>query len=377
MDTIEIIKKAAEKGTLERIRYLENNVPTSMSSISVLPFFGDLRSTLILSAMLLKRYREEAKGSKYFILCSWPGYEGLFPYVDEYWTIKDKSLVKIMASQTKDFSNNSETFVSVIRNLNHFFEDVLDPSLFEAYYDKGIKQEFWNKFKHIKRYFPSIPSVAIMGPDFSRELSRRSGYKIFLEPSTHIRRFHNKQESFAIPKEFWVQLVQVILNMGMVPVVYKTINSYDISDVFVDKCVYVNEENILKILGVMRFCDCVLDVFNGLSRLAIIARTPYVVCDERTRFNIYKEYELDDLFSGSIPREYIFSFPTIIDLQNKGVWGYNILDIVANKLRLIVNDVDKNTLPVTSETMDIVPYSVVRNKKNKKFGTKFIKVPIV
>lgn len=377
MDTIEIIKKAAEKGALERIRYLESNVPTSMSNISVLPFFGDLRSTLILSAMLLKRYREEAKGSKYFILCSWPGYEGLFPYVDEYWTIKDKSLIKIMSSQTKDFGNDSETFVSVIRNLNHFFEDVLDPSIFNAYYDKGIKQEFWDKFKHVKRYFPSIPSVAIMGPDFSREVARRPGHKIFLEPSTHIRRFHNKQESFAIPKEFWIQQVQAILNMGMVPVVYKTINSYDISDVFIDKCVYVNEENILKVLGVMRFCDCVLDVFNGLSRLAIIARTPYVVCDERTRFNAYKEYELDDLFSSNIPREYIFSFPTIIDLQNKGVWGYNILDIVANKLRLIVNDVDKNALPMTSETLDIVPYSVVRSKKNKKFGTKFIKVPIV
>ena len=54
--------------------------------------FPDMRSSCVASALLLKRYREEIKGSKYFILVSWPGFGGLFPFVNEYWEVSDESL---------------------------------------------------------------------------------------------------------------------------------------------------------------------------------------------------------------------------------------------------------------------------------------------
>ena len=78
IDVNSFVKRAAEKSSFNRVRFQESNMPTNISNITVMPFFGDIRSTFILSSMLLHRYKEEKKGSKYFILCSWPGFESYF-----------------------------------------------------------------------------------------------------------------------------------------------------------------------------------------------------------------------------------------------------------------------------------------------------------
>ena len=67
-EIISILQRAAEKAGVKRTRYEDQKVPASIDNVCVLPFFGDLRSTCVLSSFLLKRYREESKGSK-FSLC--------------------------------------------------------------------------------------------------------------------------------------------------------------------------------------------------------------------------------------------------------------------------------------------------------------------
>ena len=141
-DTVSILRRAAEKGSFERTRYIESNIPTTFSDITIMTFFGDMRSTFILSSLLLKRYKEEVKGSKYFILLTWPGYESLFPYVDEYWTFADKTVEPRLRSEAVGFENTSSIDILYKKQINHFFDDHVDSSSLKQFYNNGIQQDF-------------------------------------------------------------------------------------------------------------------------------------------------------------------------------------------------------------------------------------------
>jgi hypothetical protein len=367
-----ILKNAAEKSGLERARYADKATPTSMSDVCVLPFFGDLRSTVILSSLLLKRYREECKGSKYFILASWPGMGGLFPYVDEYWQVSPGT-GKSMYPKAAGMANGES--VNIHRNLNYFFEDVIDTKELLSFYDNGFKKDFLDRFRNIKRFLPGVPSAAVLGQGYIREIGKKQGNRVFLMPTTFAYTWRlGKYESVRVPQEFWERLVATLLDQGYVPILWNNFLSYDLSPVFTDRCIYITETDTLSVIGAMRG-TVVLDVFNGLSRLAILARTPFVSCDERQRYSGTKEWEFDDLCAELIPREYIFSFATILVGGDKTVWKLNLFDGILHKLNSVFEDVDFDQLPSTGETFEIVPYQKVREVKAKKFGTQFVKIP--
>ncbi len=109
----QILKNAADKTGFRRVRYSEKKIPTSISNVTVFLFLGDIRSSFILSSLLLRRFREESKGSRYFILCSWPGHEALYPYVDEYWEISEDLLEIIEKVEAIYQSNNTSSKCAV------------------------------------------------------------------------------------------------------------------------------------------------------------------------------------------------------------------------------------------------------------------------
>lgn len=374
IDVSATIKRASEKAGFNRTKYNEENIPTSISNVIAMPFFGDLRSTFTLSSLLLHRIKTQLHGSKYFIFCSWPGNEALFPYVDEYWAIKDEAVLKNLYHSSKGFTNDSNTAVTFQRNLNHFFEDVIDSDAIRPFYERGFKQDFFNTFRHIKRFLPSVPSSAILGPEFSRALGNRKGFKVFVHPVLEIEWWRNGQYQWVkTPKEFWVTLVKRLVDEGFCPIVYRNFFTHDISGDFVDSCLYVSEKDIGKVMAVMRASDCVLDVFSGISRLAMAARCPYVVCDERLRSNALKDYEIEDLCAKNIPKEFIYAFSTIIDYKDAVTWNLNLFDLVVKKLGEIITDVDRNKLPATSESYEIIPYANVREVSIKKVCSKIIR----
>ena len=90
----EFLKRSADRNGFVRERFDEGRIPTDHSALVVVPFFGDCRSMMVLSSLVLMRYRQEVKNSKYFIFASWPGYQGIFPYVDEYWAMSDQAQYK-------------------------------------------------------------------------------------------------------------------------------------------------------------------------------------------------------------------------------------------------------------------------------------------
>ena len=124
----------------------------------------------------------------------------------------------------------------------------------------------------------------------------------------------------------------------------------------------------------MRACGCVLDIFDGSSRLALAARCPFLCFDERQRFNAVKEYEINDLCGRGLPRQYIFSFAALVEKGDPNVWRTNVFDHLVLRLKEMTAGLDRDSWPAPVESNDIVPYDAVRKRKLKKFGTRFIRV---
>lgn len=374
MDVSTVLKRAAEKSGLARARYKEKGVPTSVESVTIFPFFGDRRSTFILSSLLLRRIKEELKGSRYFILASWPGDEGLYPYVDEYWHVEDSSTMEGLRNDCVGFSNSSSFLPLVERALNQYVYDVMGEKDLLEFYDNGLKSEFFERFRHVKVSLPSVPSVSSLGPDIPRSLSRLES-KVFVRPSKTIHSWRSGGlRRLKAPKEFWIALLECLVSEGFSPVVSCDPFSYDLSSEFSGPCLYFRETDALKSLSMMRSCGCVLDMFTGDSRMALAARCPYLCFDERQRFNSVKDFEINDLCGMGVPREYIFSFSALVDKGGPSVWKSNIFDHMTVRLRSMIADADRDSWPPPVESNEIVPYDSVRKRKLKRLGTRFIKI---
>ena len=373
-----ILKKASEKCGFNRVRWIEKDIPTSIDNVVILPFFGDIRSMFILSSLLLKRYREEVKGSKYFVMCSWPGYESLFPFVNEYWSIRENDSLNDCYTGTCGFENESKIALQYFKNLNQWFNacDIVTAEDLQVYYKNGITQQFWDRFKHIKRYLPSVPSSALLGQAFNLEMIKKPGTKVFIYPTELIQRWQcDKITNIKASKNFWTGLVRQLLDNKITPVIFKGANSQDIAHDLIDRCIYVRENDIAKVMAAMRVTGCVIDIFSGISRLAIAARTPYIYMDERIRNLGQKESEIEGLCcEKGLPREYVYSFPNVVTEGDEDVWRTNIYDIVLGKLFKFLPELDRENWPSPVENIETVLYENVKKDKMKKIGIQFIKV---
>ncbi|MEI8270499.1 MAG: hypothetical protein WCG45_03955 [bacterium] len=371
------LNRVVERNGFSRERYQENKVPTDFNDIIVFPFWGDVRSVCILSMLLLHHYKMEQKGSKYFIILSWPGFQGLFPYADEYWSISDESQIKNFYESSEEFRNKSELNTIFLRNLNEFFRDVVDYRDIESYYNNGFTNGFFERFKNQKRFLPFVPSSAILGKEFNRELATKAGYKVFIHPSLFAKQwFMGRSQNIKINKDFWIELVEFLLQNNFVPVIWQNALSYDISQDFIDRCIFLGEKDVSRALTAMRATGCVLDIFNGISRLAIMARCPFLCVDERIRFHSQKEYEIDDLCGKDIPKEYIYTFSTIVSDGKVENWKLDIFKSILYKLNDFIPLLDRDNWPSTGETLEPISYkNLVREADLKKIGKRFLKVP--
>lgn len=371
MEINSFLKRASDRNGFTRERYEERKIPTDMESLVIFPFFGDYRSLLLLSSWFLHRYKEQ-RASKYLILASWNGFAGMFPYVNEYWSITDESQVKRFWQESDGFKNNCDLFTIYKRNLNEFFRDVVDyKNVVEPYYNNGITQNFWDEYRYIKQFLPFVPSSAILNKEFNRELVVRSGYKIFIHPTQFVQSWNTgKVRYMSVNKEFWVELVKVLKKEGFVPVIWQNKITFDLSPEFNTECLYVVDKDISKVLSTMRSCNCVLDVFNGISRLAIVARSPFLALDERSRYFNLKEQEVDDLCGKGIPKDYIFTFANIVLSKRYD----DLFEGLIKKLNNFLPNLDRENLPSTGENIETVLYDNVRKNRVKKIGTKFIKI---
>lgn len=370
VDTVNFLKKSAEKAGFVRESFEEARIPTDPSSITVFPFFGDFRSLFVLSSFVLRAYREAQKASKYFILCSWPGFANLFPFVDEYWGVKANVLE--LYKNASGFKNEAAS--PYYRNLNtYFFEDIVfEDNFVSKYYDSGLTDFYWDQWA--MKFLPNTLSGLTGNNPLRKHIFESSGHKVFISPLVYVPVLRlNSVQMMKIPRGFYVSLIERLLPEGYMPVVCKNAFTYDLSTDFLDKCVHMAESSIGKILAAMRYTGCVVDFFGGLSRFAIAARCPFVCFIERAYYWSLREYEIDDLCASDLEKRYIFSFPTMIESGDLKTWGPHLFDGLIVKLNSFLPTLDRENWPSPVEVYEGVDREQVRKRSERRFGTRFLR----
>lgn len=374
MSTIQTyLQRAADKIGFQREFFIEKNLPTSSSSITTLVFFGDMRSTFVLSSLILRQYKER-NPSRYIILVSWPEYKDLFPYVDEYWSPKESALTKLLALGADNFSNTSNEDIQIRRNLFEVMSDVISYKEILSYYDSGFTKKYWEEFQAVKRYLPGIPAISRIREDFKLQLTKRPGQKVILFPATRVRTWQQGKSVYVkIPVAPWKALTERLIADGIDTILFQNQFTYDLSSDFMDKCMYLVATKVNEVLTAMHYVGCVVDFFTGISRLAIAARCPFLAVDERMRFIKQKDYEIDDIGCGDMPRNYVFSFSTLLLTGSPSEWDASLFDTTMTGLKRLLTKLPNNGSITTQEVYEPVDYSKVREHRAKRLGAKFIK----
>ncbi len=372
-EVADYIERGAKRTGFRRDFFVEKNIPTVAQNVVVFPFYGDMRSTCILSSFVLKEYKKVlARQNKYLIMCSWRGYKSLFPYVDEYWSLSDNSVSKGLALGANNFYNGSDVAIQIGKDLVQNF-DVVTYKDMKSYFENGFGAKYLAEVREPYRYLLQIPSATKIGTQFQTEMSRKPGKKIVVHPVTRMRVWQRgKLNHIQISKEFWSHLFERLLAEGIVPVVYQNHASFDMSREFADRCIYVVPDEISDLLAAMSYVGCALDIFSGFSMLATLARCPSLVVDERLRYMTQKDYEIDDLCK-EIPKDHIFAFSTMLLSGGPKDWDNSFVENILMRLRSFLPRIEgKSWLPL-NEQYSSVSYERVRERKSKRMGVTFVR----
>jgi len=375
---IDFLNRTSNKIGFKREVYNDADVPTDLDNLIIVPVFSDFKHSYVLSTLLLDGFKNKIKGSKYLITCSYPGFSHLFKKSNEFWSFTDFQYFKNIFENSNGFENTSSFQTNTIRSLNENFRNLVDSSIFCDYYNNGFKNSFWKQYSELNLYYPMVPSSAVLGKDFLRLTNENSGYKVFIFPSLYLNSW-NSGRVIRIPaqKEFYVELIKYLKNENIFPVIWNHPLGFDLTEDFKDgtDCLFLNEYDMSKVSSAMRLTGCVLDLFSGVSWLANLARTPCVVFDERNKYFNTKEYELADISRTETPSKISFSFVNSVASGNKDSWNNDIFKNIKNEITDFIPFLDRDAWATTSEFDKISSIHSIRKIHNRKFGTRFIKIP--
>ena len=370
-NTASFIKRTTDKLGFRRDFYVEKNIPEVMSNIVIIPFYADIRSTFILSSFLFNQYKR-ANSDKYIIVCSWTGWQKMFPYADEFWSLTDRSQIRGLVDTAASMSNNSATNNTLTRNLLQHFENVVLYESLQEYYKDGFKAKYIKEFGSIRYWLPEVPASNILGK-FSAEIANKQGKKVVLYPVKNIRAWQQGKCHYRdISKNFWSYVIEKLLSEDLIPVLYQNSFTFDMSPEFTDRCLYLVNEDISHVLAAFREIGCVLDIHSGISRLAIAARCPFIVLDERIRYINQRDYEIDDICCDGIRKLYSFSLAGMLMSGSPKEWDASFMDSFITKIHTLLESFKKEDLISTAEIDEDVSSDKIRNRASKRLGVKFI-----
>jgi hypothetical protein len=375
---IDFLNRTSNKIGFKREVYNDADVPTDLDNLIIVPVFADFKYSFLLSTLLLDGFKNKIKGSKYLIVCSYPGFSHLFKKSNEFWSFTDFQYFKNVFENSNCFENTSFFQTNITRSLNENFRNVVDSDEFGNYYKNGFKDNFWKQYSELNSYYPMVPSSAVLGKDFLRLINEHSGYKVFIFPSLYLNSWNSgRVTKLNAKREFYVELINYLKNENIFPVIWNHQLGFDLTEDFKDgtDCLFLNEYDISKVLSAMRLTGCAIDLFSGVSWLANLARTPCVVFDERNKHFNTKEYELFDISKMETPSKLVFSFVNSIANGNKDSWHNDMFKSIKNDITNFVPFLDRDTWTTTSEFNKITSIHSIRKIHNRKFGTRFIKIP--
>lgn len=362
------IHRVAERTGSVRVRYEDDKVPDDPSRVVAIPFFGDMRSAFILATYLAHRIKERQPRS-YLVVCSWPGLETLFPYADEFWTVRDRGSLPGMADAAIGFFNRGDKANSVTRLFNQNADRVVDAVELSSYYENGFRSKFWDEFSGVVRHLPPIPPLNTLSKTFRTDLDQKKGRKVVIYPARYAHVWDRGQLfRIPVPIDFWTSLVEALIGRDIMPVSFQDNFTYDISPRFATRCMYLVEPHVTANMAGMRAAGCVLDVHSGVSRLAIGASCPFLFSDERQRFAGEREYEIDDLTCETLPRRYIFSRGLYTQANPEMV----VVDLVGH-LDGFLGWLEGRQAPELRSGYEDVSFDRVRRMRERKSGVHFIR----
>jgi len=374
----EFLSNTAARLNFKREKFVEKNIPTNFDQISVFFGLGDLRNTAAISTMILPRLRKEKKALRYFIVFGYPNFSCLYPYADEYWSFNNDDKFESIYYDSCGVDNSSILKTIYLRHLNENFRDVIKQDDISNIYDSCLKTPFWENNKNIRIILPQVSSGLI---SFNEEIQKRFNdlgkRKILIFPSKKIQIYRkNKLVFHHVDINFWKNLIEKLLKLDIGVVCVKNNLTYDISEFFLNEKTIFNvvEQDLEKIMSLMRLTGCVLDFFSGIGRFAAIARVPYITIDERHRYFKFKEYEFEDIVGKNLPIERMFLFADLINPTNN--LFENVAKNIINKIDKLINGLEKVKGLPSSPYLDYTSnYENVRYYQTQKMGVNFIKFP--
>jgi len=144
------------------------------------------------------------------------------------------------------------------------------------------------------------------------------------------------------------------------------------SDEFASGCVYLTSEDLGVVLSAIHSIDCVLDLYSGISRLAMAARKPFISVDERKRYKISKDDIIDQLASVA-PNQYIFSFSVMILNSAEENWDGNIINNIVKKMEKHIPQWSGREWDTTVDKYIPVSYDKIKETNRNRLGIRFIK----
>jgi hypothetical protein len=347
------LETAAIKNSLTRMVRDNESIPTDYARLTVVTCFGDLRHLVVLSSFLLNRYKYDHQ-SKYLILVSYDGLADLFPYVNEFWGLRN-----FQSYQKSDGFENSSTELDSIRKslFRDFFDEVISSKdEFGQLYYNGFTDNFFRKYNKFIRTTPKVSHISTL-PGLVRNLTASEGVRVFFLPCLYERRYDRGKTFYErSDKEEYKSLLKALIEYKFVPIVVKNEFTHDISDV--KGCIHLYQPDFGLILTTMRAAGLVLDYFSGVNRLAALAGVPFICLDDRQRYINSKEWEMDDLSCPLLAKKYLFSNH----------------DRVKSIITTLLDLPPQSLLSADGECRE-VNYDQVRRKKGLMFGTNLLKVP--
>ena len=372
-DVKNILDRFISKNNIRRVFYEEHKLPNDIDNICIIPIFSDIRHLCVLSTYLIRKFIQNDKPSKYVIILGHSGFSCLFSCADEYWELEDDEANEQLASKGDSFSNTSDVYNNLLRELNHWFYEIIDPNYFEQYYENSFNLNYIEKYSNFNRWVPSIKSVSVLS-DYER--NQIMGYKsrfICLMPTKFIYYWsQGKEHKLKVPIHFWKELIKYLNGSK-----YKIISiqpkgwCYDLSSEFGEDIAYCNSSDMSKVFALMRWSKCVLDFFQDIYCLSMISRTPFVKFEERNRYNCNKLYEIEDVYGFNLNNKYIFGFSTLINSQGLDL---NFFSIIEKKIETLFEEMNEELLPSSSESLEVIPYQNVKKRTPLRLGAKFIKI---
>lgn len=366
----DFLSRAASRCGFSRDSYTEKLVPASHDKISVIPFFGDLYGELVFSSLLYRRLLDAEPVGRYTIIATHPGRSFLYPEAAEVWGISGESVYDDLFAGADALKADSSRLSYIYQSLNRFFPKVNDMAVVDKWYARGLTGHYLDSFGKVLVDWPPVVGAR---PETVRQIGNRPGTKVFLAASKRVRMLDrgSKDTKVFVPKLFYVFLAERLMDSGFAPVFWNGPDCHDVSPELPGMTGVVTDKTLAGAVSAVRGCDCLLSIFNDLFSVAILARVPYLMVEERKRYFALNFFEMEDIMSSVSSIKPYFSFAGALSSNTHQETAKAIVNRLCEVRDKGLAHLGSN---VSSGTVE-ADYGKVRRRRANKLGFRLFQPP--